>query len=128
MSRSKQVYHDYINSPQWAAIRQAYLIEYGRDCKRCGKIASVIEVHHHVYYRFGGRELMSDLVGLCLPCHELVHEFHRRQKPGYSLTRATEKVCGIKLVRVRKKPLPRQPNAKAWKQSMRYRTQVPKKS
>jgi hypothetical protein len=67
----KELYYDYLQSPQWDSLRKAKLKEAGYRCQLCnanGKIA----VHHRTYDRVFN-ELLSDLIALCDPCHEKFH-------------------------------------------------------
>jgi hypothetical protein len=50
----------------------------GGRCERCNKRTRYLEVHHLTYERFG-RELLTDLQGLCKPCHNLADEERKRR-------------------------------------------------
>ena len=69
-------YHQYIQSPEWAAKREQKFAHSGRHCQLC-RSTDRLNVHHNTYDRLG-REEMSDLVVLCKPCHE---KFHGRTFP-----------------------------------------------
>lgn len=102
-------YEKYINSTKWAGVRSRYWAEYGKSCKRC-KSTKSLHVHHHTYARFTS-ELMSDLVGLCATCHELVHqEYNNRKDKKESLTAVTEKVVGVPLLSIPKKKVRKSKN------------------
>jgi len=60
-------YTDYLNSPQWQAVRTAALRRAGYRCASCGSDRR-LEVHHTTYERLGG-EAWGDLVVLCHGCH-----------------------------------------------------------
>lgn len=49
----------------------------GGYCERCGDRTRRLEVHHLTYERFG-RELLTDLQGLCEPCHKIADEERKR--------------------------------------------------
>lgn len=61
-------YYDYIQSQEWFERSEPF-----RDglCKCCN-MRWIKVVHHRNYERLGG-ELDTDLIGLCLECHEMVH-------------------------------------------------------
>lgn len=70
-------YHKFIKSERWKAISALYWLKNGRKCRACGA-GKNLHVHHMDYARFGGKELLSDLMGLCYTCHREVHTRHRR--------------------------------------------------
>jgi hypothetical protein len=69
-SKLLQAYSEYLQSPQWHALRQA-VIQRDGSCRVC---EDQIECVHHVTYERLFDEDLSDLVGVCQPCHELIHE------------------------------------------------------
>ena len=62
-------YHAYINSEEWAALRQRLFEWRGRECQECGETYGEMHVHHLTYVRLG-MEYDNDLVILCPSCHE----------------------------------------------------------
>ena len=64
-------YHQYINSPQWRALKRRIIQQRGSNCERCGKFGAV-DLHHLTYVRLG-RELDEDLKLYCQTCHRLMH-------------------------------------------------------
>lgn len=77
----KQVLHDYYNSETWYRIREAYN-ERGPgngSCVVCGG-RSRLRVHHLIYRKPIGSELLSDLRHVCAQCHELITFLHRDYK------------------------------------------------
>ena len=70
-AQAKQ-YKAFIKSPQWAAIRGRRIFKDRGQCVVC-KSRHKLEVHHKTYERFGGQELMQDLLTLCECCHKTVH-------------------------------------------------------
>ena len=52
-------------------LRATVLRRYDGVCEICEEVAAE-EVHHLTYERIG-REDLSDLMGVCKPCHELIH-------------------------------------------------------
>jgi 5-methylcytosine-specific restriction endonuclease McrA len=70
-------YHKFIKSERWKAVCEVYWRRKGRFCQACGATQN-LHVHHMTYDRFGGREALSDLMGLCYTCHREVHALHKR--------------------------------------------------
>ena len=73
-------YTDWLASPGWHRRRQRWASEeqrrYGRIvCALCGARWSQSrgDLHHLSYSRMG-RERHEDLMAMCRPCHELVHQ------------------------------------------------------
>jgi hypothetical protein len=60
-------YHRYMASREWALKRKEVRKRSGGTCERCHR-ARMQQVHHLTYERTG-RELLSDLMGVCRPCH-----------------------------------------------------------
>jgi len=90
-------YRQYISSsPVWSAKRLERLALDKGQCKRCRSRES-LHVHHRTYIRFGGEELMADLVTLCEKCHAEVHNLQKKQ-PHASL----DKLTGLFLGEIRK--------------------------
>lgn len=65
------------NIPNWAGIRRGILDRDNYQCRVCGKDGDGLEVHHIDYDR--KRNMDSNLVTLCGPCHRGVHA--ERYKP-----------------------------------------------
>lgn len=65
-------YNDYLNSPKWHAKRAAVLKRDNYVCRGCGTNRAV-QVHHLDYKRVG-KEMLFDLVSICLECHNAIHE------------------------------------------------------
>jgi 5-methylcytosine-specific restriction endonuclease McrA len=81
-------YRTYIKSPKWKLVCQRYWHTYGKKCQACGS-RQKLHVHHKSYDRFG-RELLTDLTGLCDTCHRAVHSIHRANR-RISLRLVTER-------------------------------------
>jgi hypothetical protein len=65
-------YDRYLASPQWAAKRQLVLKRAAGICEGCG-LAKATDVHHTTYeHRYD--EFLFELLALCHPCHERVHQ------------------------------------------------------
>lgn len=65
-------YADYLDSPQWKALRSSVMERCGGLCEGCRK--SDADDVHHLTYRNLGREFLFQLVGLCRDCHTRWHE------------------------------------------------------
>ena len=61
-------YGVYMASREWALKKRAVRERSGGICERCKK-APATQVHHLTYERLY-RELLSDLLHVCRPCHE----------------------------------------------------------
>lgn len=85
----KDKYDAYIESPQWCLRRQTYFDIHPKECRGC-RAKDKIHLHHHTYDRMG-KELDTDLVPLCIQCHELVHCY-------YSLGGKTLSVCTFEVL------------------------------
>lgn len=70
-SRWWSEYSDYLNSPEWKAKRKKVIERARGICEGCG-INATEEVHHLTYAR-AGREMLFDLVALCVECHHAIH-------------------------------------------------------
>jgi 5-methylcytosine-specific restriction endonuclease McrA len=65
------VYKQYLRSPEWQKKRVAVIHRAKGICERCGKWP-IVNIHHKTYDRLG-HELLEDLEGVCLKCHEELH-------------------------------------------------------
>jgi 5-methylcytosine-specific restriction endonuclease McrA len=64
-------YQEYLQTPEWKAIREKKLKESGFRCQLCNQ-SGELNVHHRTYERRGNEEL-QDLIVLCRGCHETFH-------------------------------------------------------
>jgi hypothetical protein len=67
----EKAYDLYMSSPEWTDKRKAVLRRAHGICEGCGR-RPAIQAHHLTYQRFG-REMLFDLVAVCLECHALIH-------------------------------------------------------
>ena len=65
-------YRAFMKSPTWKAIRGLRIFKDKGQCAHCSSRRK-LEVHHKTYARFGGKELMQDLLTLCVKCHKAIH-------------------------------------------------------
>lgn len=86
----KKDYHAYINSVAWWKKRQRYWASGApKDCYVCGaEYRKGFHLHHRTYKRLGDENIGVDLVPVCEPCHERIHEIARQ--PNMDLWRATK--------------------------------------
>lgn len=71
----------YLKSRAWASLRRLTLQRDSYTCQLCNSQHIPLEIHHISYKEFGN-ESLSDLVTLCRPCHQSIHD-----KYGYTHTR-----------------------------------------
>lgn len=76
--RGRTSYENFINSPEWAAIRNRYWRGHPKKCAVCDT-ASYIHLHHMVYGEFG-QEKDEDLIPLCKNHHEEYHAQNGTQR------------------------------------------------
>ena len=69
MTDAAVVYHDYLLSAHWQAVRRRALHRAGWKCQVCGG-RSRLEVHHNSYENMF-QEDDTDVVVLCHNCHDL---------------------------------------------------------
>ncbi len=74
----RHAYAEYIRSPGWKRLRDAVLARARGRCEHCPKAPSRLTIHHLTYARFR-TELLTDLVALCKPCHEIADEKRRQE-------------------------------------------------
>lgn len=66
----RQAYARYITSTQWKKLGSAVRARAKGHCERCGIATARLEIHHLTYERFQ-HELLTDLQGVCQPCHPI---------------------------------------------------------
>ena len=94
-------YEEYLLTPEWQATRKRILKRDNYQCQGCHTKHATLNVHHYTYERLGC-ELDTDLVTLCVDCHE---ELHRQladppklsflQKCGIGMSAAVLGTIGI---------------------------------
>ena len=77
----RERYARYLCSRRWAVKRTAVITRSGGTCEKC-RLRPVSHVHHLTYIR-KYKEKLTDLIGLCVRCHEHVHDIHDK-KPKQS--------------------------------------------
>lgn len=65
-------YKEYLKSPEWREKRLLVLDRCNDICEGCMK--KVAEEVHHLTYANVGKEFLFELIGLCVGCHERIHE------------------------------------------------------
>ena len=66
----KDDYNKYLSSYEWQNLRKQIIKRDNGICQYCGEKGN--DVHHLTYERFK-KELLSDLILVCRPCHEKIH-------------------------------------------------------
>jgi len=69
----RQRYLDYLQSDGWGWLRRAAWGRYGKRCQVCGEEG--VQVHHLVYRQNIEDGLPTDLMPLCVACHNGVHRY-----------------------------------------------------
>lgn len=70
-------YGHYLQSSHWRATKARYrAAEHLPQACMCEAVDN-LQLHHMTYERLG-EELLTDLVPLCVTCHNMVHELERR--------------------------------------------------
>jgi len=64
-------YRDYLNSPEWNALRKKAYKRANGKCEMCG--APACSVHHVKYPKQYAEDSLQNLVVLCEKCHRLSH-------------------------------------------------------
>lgn len=77
--RRQAAYDEYMDSPEWQALRQEALERDGRRCRLCNARRG-LEVHHRYYPAVMGTETVDALTTLCHPCHEGITEMLRARR------------------------------------------------
>lgn len=80
-------YSAYLDTPHWQKVRALALRRAGRRCQICGARGK-LDCHHNTYAR-RGRELPSDVIVLCRPCHDLFHAHGTLKAPAPRRTPTT---------------------------------------
>jgi len=65
-------YETYIKSPEWFAKRALILERDNYICQGC--LLQQAEHVHHLTYAHLGNELAFELISVCVPCHEYIHQ------------------------------------------------------
>lgn len=71
---TREEYREYLNSPEWAAIKAA-IRDRDKVCKDCGATSN-LAVHHITYEHLKNEmEHLDDLILVCRTCHDFRHGF-----------------------------------------------------
>lgn len=68
----RREYAVFMASARWAQLRKAALIRDNHVCQGC-LVRRATQVHHRDYSRFGGGEMLFDLISVCDQCHDAIH-------------------------------------------------------
>jgi len=64
-------YQAYLKSSEWGNLRRKVFERCHGTCELCESTSA--EQAHHLTYERIGQEKLSDLIGVCIPCHNLIH-------------------------------------------------------
>lgn len=85
----REKYAAYLCSPEWGRLRAAVHERAKGICERCNRAA--IDAVHHLTYQRKYSELLTDLQGICNPCHEFTHG---RSKTDPAAEKPPLMICG----------------------------------
>lgn len=71
---SAEAKHQYLQSPEWKALKKLKLEQSNHKCQLCSSTSN-LHLHHLTYDRLGN-ELLTDLTILCNHCHQLQHDHY----------------------------------------------------
>jgi len=91
---TRQIYDNFINSSEWAAIKNRYWRTHSRTCAVCST-SKYIHLHHMVYGQFG-QEKDDDLIPLCREHHD---EYHAQNGTQRNMKRRTMEFIQQKLAK-----------------------------
>ena len=87
-------YNAYINSARWAKLRETKLDMVGHKCEFCQR--TFVQLHcHHMRYRNLEDCIPSDLMVLCIDCHNDFHAGCRTLGKSVKDFDTTTKVCSV---------------------------------
>lgn len=66
-------YNEYLKSSKWRTFRKSIINDRGAACELCKNKAKRLDLHHKTYDRLFN-EGPEDVILLCHPCHEKVHD------------------------------------------------------
>lgn len=72
-------YKKYLESHLWVNRKNRYFQRYGKICQACGK-KKFVTLHHKIYRDNYGDEPDSEVVALCMLCHQTYHDIYGVQK------------------------------------------------
>lgn len=76
MTKRQFAYSQYLKSDHWLKLRDAVIKRDGAKCVACGS-RFPLTAHHKFYRRRFEDSLESDLITLCIDCHEKEHKIER---------------------------------------------------
>ena len=69
----------YLRTDKWKVKKSETFFYYGDKCEICLEgDESTNDVHHATYKNQGNEKCLTDLVVVCRPCHNKVHELRRK--------------------------------------------------
>lgn len=91
-----EAYSEYLNSEHWSGLRSKRIALSGHKCECCFGVR-LLQVHHLQYPDDLYDCTVDDLITLCRPCHDILHEFARSK--GLSISGRWDRENTIKLIR-----------------------------
>jgi len=113
-------YRQYISSPQWREKRRQFFASKMNKCHGlkgkwrcvcCMRDDVPLDLHHRTYKRLGNERINVDLIPVCRPCHDEIHDLTRA---GIHLWKATKQI--------------RREKRKEWRMQNRSSHKSPRKS
>jgi hypothetical protein len=77
LTDAREKYQAYLCSEEWGRLRLAVRIRCHGRCERC-HVRPMEHTHHRTYAR-RFQEDLTDLVGLCDPCHNAIHGWQSKR-------------------------------------------------
>jgi len=75
LDEKRKVYYEYLKSDKWKRKRDKVMLRDKNVCQAC-LTREATDVHHLTYERIYNEPLF-DLVAICRPCHEKIHDLER---------------------------------------------------
>lgn len=75
----QELYHEYLKSPEWEALKNIFYKKYGKYCCIC-KSTNNLNVHHRIYRKTFQDTVVEDLACVCAEHHQLIHDTEEGEK------------------------------------------------
>ena len=85
-------YDEFLSSLYWFIVKSHKIYLRGNRCERCGRVGSILHVHHITYARKGYEyKHPEDLEVLCKSCHEVEHAGSEQIKDLFAVLAGAKK-------------------------------------
>lgn len=101
LTKNQIEHREYLQTPQWKALRARALDRDNHICQRCKK-KRADQVHHLTYERWKNENL-EDLQSLCAGCHIKVHKLEKNTRKNKNTPKKQEKSTNSNLPRLEKR-------------------------